>query len=72
MANLFRPTHPQQPVACLFLVENSAKMFPKWADLKDQYLFKLVDALAGHSVPVSMGYPPFFAVSFCLGNTVRT
>jgi len=54
-SSLFKPAHPHQPVATLMLIENSQSMSYIWADLRDQYLGRLVDgvAAANPSVPAS-------------------
>ena len=55
ISSLFKPAHPQQPVATLMLIENSQSMSFIWADLRDQYLGRLIDgvAAANPSVPAS-------------------
>ena len=42
---IFRPSGPHHSIATLVLIENSEEMYPRWNDLRDQYLPTLLGTM---------------------------
>ncbi|KAF9481450.1 hypothetical protein BDN70DRAFT_528202 [Pholiota conissans] len=53
MSSLFRSSSPHQPLAILMLIENSLAMSKIWADLRDQYLDRLVETATSANGPTT-------------------